>query len=102
MGQRGSTAATFADLSDKNDCINAPNTRVSGIPDYVRKVEIRLLACFNYASEREIDHHNLQAAALRELEDQIERLERRIDGLEERGLEERTTASAMGGPAPGP
>ena len=87
----GSVVTVGAGIMDASDCKNGPNSYRSGLEGVLDELDKRVVACFNYSQDIEIENHNEQVDSINrlvgriaDLELAVSSLEGRIDDLESR------------------
>lgn len=75
-------SAAQAGFMDQSDCLNGPVSFRSGLEGVLDELSKRVVACFNYSESLNVERHNDQAADLRRLQDEIDRLSTRVQTLE--------------------
>ncbi|WP_156390476.1 hypothetical protein [Rhizobium sp. Root1203] len=70
--------ASSAGLMDRSDCLNGPTSFYSGVDGALSSLQKRLVACFNYGNEVEVENHNAQAREIGLLHAKIDRLEQQL------------------------
>ncbi|MBB3313107.1 hypothetical protein FHT78_004895 [Rhizobium sp. BK196] len=67
-----------AGIMDRSDCLNGPTSFGSGVGPVIDSLQKRLVACFNYGNEIEVENHNSQAQQIQMLAKKIDELESRL------------------------
>ena len=77
----GVSASFAANMLDEMDC-NGGGVAFD-LSEAIDRVEKRLVGCVNLIRDEEVENHNLQASALRELQARLDNLESRVHQIEE-------------------
>ena len=77
-----SATSALAGAMDRSDCRNGPYSYSNDVNGALNSLDKRIVACFNYSQDIEIENHNIQARSITLLVEQINRLEQRIQALE--------------------
>lgn len=76
------STSAHAGAMDRSDCRNGPYSYSSDVNGALNALDKRVVACFNYSQDIEVENHNIQARSITLLVEQINRLEQRIQALE--------------------